>query len=312
MRKMTARALAAPGCNLGSGPAERKGCRPARHALALGSSPGERCRDATTPDRRRRQLHARHAPRRRRAARAGGVRGLRLRGAARGGSRLLGGRERRRRLPLRRARPAASCRAGRAHDELRGRLPQRRARRNAARRRTTADAGGSARAVLDRSGGRGGGRDPRRDAAPVARALRRTARRRAGIRARVRRGRARAPPPARSGAARRAGARRLPEGRSRRGRRARSSPLAPVVHRPAHRRPSRMHGALRGGGDARARLPRTRSRSHRRRRCFLAGFAVGLLRGWPARRAALLANWCGARAVESPGLPTFAALPDLE
>jgi len=46
--------------------------------------------------------------------------------------------------------------------------------------------------------------------------------------------------------------------------------------------------------------------------CFLAGFAVGLLRGWPARRAALLANWCGARAVESPGLPTFAALPDLE
>ena len=46
--------------------------------------------------------------------------------------------------------------------------------------------------------------------------------------------------------------------------------------------------------------------------CFLAGFAVGLLRGWPVRRAALLANWCGARAVESPGLPTFAALPDFE
>jgi len=45
--------------------------------------------------------------------------------------------------------------------------------------------------------------------------------------------------------------------------------------------------------------------------CFLAGFALGLLRGWPPSRSALLGNWCGARAVESPGLPTFAAIPDL-
>src|SRR6267143_2667572 len=43
--------------------------------------------------------------------------------------------------------------------------------------------------------------------------------------------------------------------------------------------------------------------------CFLAGFAVGLLRSWPIERAALLGNWCGARAVESPGLPVFSALP---
>ena len=43
--------------------------------------------------------------------------------------------------------------------------------------------------------------------------------------------------------------------------------------------------------------------------CFLAGFAVGLLRGWPPSRAALLGNWCGARAIESPGLPRFDPLP---
>jgi 1D-myo-inositol 3-kinase len=44
--------------------------------------------------------------------------------------------------------------------------------------------------------------------------------------------------------------------------------------------------------------------------CFLAGFAIGLLRGWAPSRAALLGNWCGARAVESPGIPAFEALPD--
>src|SRR5260221_730954 len=43
--------------------------------------------------------------------------------------------------------------------------------------------------------------------------------------------------------------------------------------------------------------------------CFLAGFAIGLLRGWPASRAALLGNWCGARATESPGIPAFSELP---
>jgi len=43
--------------------------------------------------------------------------------------------------------------------------------------------------------------------------------------------------------------------------------------------------------------------------CFLAGFAIGLLRGWPAPRAARLGNWCGARSVESPGVPTLPALP---
>jgi len=43
--------------------------------------------------------------------------------------------------------------------------------------------------------------------------------------------------------------------------------------------------------------------------CFLAGFAIGLLRGWPVPRAARLGNWCGARAVESPGLPTLDAVP---
>jgi 1D-myo-inositol 3-kinase len=44
--------------------------------------------------------------------------------------------------------------------------------------------------------------------------------------------------------------------------------------------------------------------------CFLAGFAIGLLRNWPLTRAALLGSWCGARCIESPGLPTFDALPD--
>jgi 1D-myo-inositol 3-kinase len=45
--------------------------------------------------------------------------------------------------------------------------------------------------------------------------------------------------------------------------------------------------------------------------CFLAGFAVGLLRGWLAERAARLANWCGARAVEAVGIPAFEQLPDV-
>ena len=44
--------------------------------------------------------------------------------------------------------------------------------------------------------------------------------------------------------------------------------------------------------------------------CFLAGFAVGLLRGWPVTRAARLGNWCGARCIESFGLPALLALPD--
>jgi 1D-myo-inositol 3-kinase len=45
--------------------------------------------------------------------------------------------------------------------------------------------------------------------------------------------------------------------------------------------------------------------------CFLAGFAVGLLRGWPPRRAALLGNWCGARAVECRGIPDFTTVPEI-
>lgn len=44
--------------------------------------------------------------------------------------------------------------------------------------------------------------------------------------------------------------------------------------------------------------------------CFLAGFAIGLLRTWPIDRAVRLGNWCGARAVESPGLPNLDPLPD--
>ncbi|MFL5311069.1 MAG: PfkB family carbohydrate kinase [Myxococcales bacterium] len=46
--------------------------------------------------------------------------------------------------------------------------------------------------------------------------------------------------------------------------------------------------------------------------CFLAGFAVGLLRGWPPPRSAVLGNWFGARAVESRGLPDLAGVPDLD
>jgi 1D-myo-inositol 3-kinase len=43
--------------------------------------------------------------------------------------------------------------------------------------------------------------------------------------------------------------------------------------------------------------------------CFLAGFAVGLLRGWSAERAARLGNWCGARAVDVIGIPVIEHLP---
>jgi len=46
--------------------------------------------------------------------------------------------------------------------------------------------------------------------------------------------------------------------------------------------------------------------------CFLAGFAVGLLRGLPPPRAALLGNWCGARCTECPGIPSLIDLPDLD
>lgn len=46
--------------------------------------------------------------------------------------------------------------------------------------------------------------------------------------------------------------------------------------------------------------------------CFLAGFAVGLLRGWTPERAARLGNWCGARAVEAIGIPVLQELPMLE
>ena len=44
--------------------------------------------------------------------------------------------------------------------------------------------------------------------------------------------------------------------------------------------------------------------------CFLAGFSIGLLRGWPVPRSALLGNWCGARAVESLGIPTLESVPE--
>jgi 1D-myo-inositol 3-kinase len=37
--------------------------------------------------------------------------------------------------------------------------------------------------------------------------------------------------------------------------------------------------------------------------CFLSGFAAGLRRGLPLQEAARLATWCGARAVESRGVP---------
>lgn len=37
--------------------------------------------------------------------------------------------------------------------------------------------------------------------------------------------------------------------------------------------------------------------------CFMAGFALGLLRGGTLAEAARLGNWCGARAVEQVGVP---------
>ena len=46
--------------------------------------------------------------------------------------------------------------------------------------------------------------------------------------------------------------------------------------------------------------------------CFLAGFAVGLLRGYSTPGAARLGNWCGARAVETAGIPTFEQLPTIK
>ena len=39
--------------------------------------------------------------------------------------------------------------------------------------------------------------------------------------------------------------------------------------------------------------------------CFLAGFALGLLRKLPIERALQVGNYCGARAVESVGIPRF-------
>ena len=46
--------------------------------------------------------------------------------------------------------------------------------------------------------------------------------------------------------------------------------------------------------------------------CFLAGFAIGLLRGYAAPRAARLGNWCGARAVEAVGIPVLERMPAIE
>jgi 1D-myo-inositol 3-kinase len=45
--------------------------------------------------------------------------------------------------------------------------------------------------------------------------------------------------------------------------------------------------------------------------CFLAGFALGLLRELPLARCAELANWFGAQAVRQVGVPTLdvSALP---
>jgi 1D-myo-inositol 3-kinase len=40
--------------------------------------------------------------------------------------------------------------------------------------------------------------------------------------------------------------------------------------------------------------------------CFLTGFALGLARGLSEERAARLGSWCGARAVEHPGVPPAA------
>jgi len=41
--------------------------------------------------------------------------------------------------------------------------------------------------------------------------------------------------------------------------------------------------------------------------CFLAGFAVGLLRGWEPIRAARFGNYCGALTVSHPGVPRLTA-----
>jgi 1D-myo-inositol 3-kinase len=41
--------------------------------------------------------------------------------------------------------------------------------------------------------------------------------------------------------------------------------------------------------------------------CFLAGFAVGLLRGLSTEKAAHIASFCGARAVEQVGVPALSA-----
>jgi len=41
--------------------------------------------------------------------------------------------------------------------------------------------------------------------------------------------------------------------------------------------------------------------------CFLAGFAFGLARSLSLERSARLGNWCGARAVETVGVPTLDA-----
>jgi 1D-myo-inositol 3-kinase len=41
--------------------------------------------------------------------------------------------------------------------------------------------------------------------------------------------------------------------------------------------------------------------------CFLAGFALGIARGMPARHAAAMGSWCGARAVEHLGVPRLSA-----
>jgi 1D-myo-inositol 3-kinase len=45
--------------------------------------------------------------------------------------------------------------------------------------------------------------------------------------------------------------------------------------------------------------------------CFLAGFAVGIARGLPVGKAARMGAWCGARAVESIGVPRLTVPPEL-
>src|SRR5438309_12062171 len=69
----------------------------------------------------------------------------------------------------------------------------------------------------------------------------------------------------------------------------------------ARRRDPRRHRSSKADIPDKAR--QVPARSDRRWRLFLAGFAVGLLRGWPAARAARFGNWCGARAVEVAGIP---------